>query len=314
MRKKIADLFRNKKVIGGCAAIALAVIVGSTALLQGPESIPELPVYTDPIMEVSVEEEETPLASKPKVTTTTNTKSSTTKYTMTKAAKKTQSVKRATVQKTSTRTATSATATITKKTTVTTKRVDKYKKNSKIRTRYTTVTTKVTTTKTPLPTPTPTPAKQGKYEVDVASIAPKADTRVLNAFKTLGFKVYVDSSVSCSGYFDARTRSITLKAADNTIYHELGHFLAFIAGNADTSASFKSVYASEKAKYTGVNKVYVTQNSSEYFAESFKDSILDAGTLQSSRPSTYQAIVAALNKVTTAQISLIQKLYAPVWA
>ena len=62
------------------------------------------------------------------------------------------------------------------------------------------------------------------------------DSRVLNAFTKLGFTVKVDSSVSYSGHFDARTRTITMKQMDDTIYHELGHFLAFMAGNMDTGS------------------------------------------------------------------------------
>ena len=85
---------------------------------------------------------------------------------------------------------------------------------------------------------------------------------------TEGFELIIDSSVSYSGYFNARTQSIRLKFEDDTIYHEMGHFLAFIAGNADTKDSFKAIYAAEKDKVTGANKNYVTQDSSEYFAES----------------------------------------------
>lgn len=36
-----------------------------------------------------------------------------------------------------------------------------------------------------------------------------------------------------------RHEPITLKQADETVYHELGHFLAFVAGNIDTSAAFQ---------------------------------------------------------------------------
>lgn len=66
------------------------------------------------------------------------------------------------------------------------------------------------------------------------------DSKVLNAYKKMGFTVTVDPGVSYAGYFDARTRSITLQNADDTIYHELGHYLAFIAGNVDKSSSFRS--------------------------------------------------------------------------
>ena len=66
-----------------------------------------------------------------------------------------------------------------------------------------------------------------------------------------------------------------MKQIDDSVYHELGHFLAFIAGNADKTASFQSIFAAEKANVTAFNKAYVTQNASEYFAESVKDYILN---------------------------------------
>lgn len=38
-----------------------AVVVGGTAIVQQGNEAPEFPSYTDPVMEVSIEEEETPL-------------------------------------------------------------------------------------------------------------------------------------------------------------------------------------------------------------------------------------------------------------
>lgn len=143
--------------------------------------------------------------------------------------------------------------------------------------------------------------------------APRMDSRVLSAFDKLGFKMNVDSTVSYAGYFDAKTRRIILRKEDQTVYHELGHFLAFVTGNIDKSASFNSVYAQEMSKYTGANKAYATQNSSEYFAESVKDYMLNAAELRSSRPQTYAAVEDALNKLTDAQIAKVQKIYGPVW-
>ncbi|RHA46319.1 hypothetical protein DW934_13650 [Blautia obeum] len=135
------------------------------------------------------------------------------------------------------------------------------------------------------------------------------DNRVLNAFTKLGFTVKVDSNVSYSGHFDARTRTITMKQMDDTIYHELGHFLAFMAGNMDTGSKFASVYSSEKGKVTGYNKAYVTQNASEYFAESVKDYMLNPGSLKAQRPNTYKAIGKALSMVTEQQIELYKGFY-----
>lgn len=149
---------------------------------------------------------------------------------------------------------------------------------------------------------------------NVASIAPKMDSRVLNAYTRMGFTVTVDPNAAYAGHFDARSRSITIQEADETIYHELGHFLAFIAGNVDQSSAFASVYNSEKAKFTGYNKAYATQNASEYFAESVKDYMLNGAALSSQRPNTYKAIQSALNTVTTARADAILKAYSSIWS
>ena len=95
--------------------------------------------------------------------------------------------------------------------------------------------------------------------------------------------------------------------------HELGHFVAFISGNTDQTAEFKAIFAQEKTLYTAFNKAYVTQNSAEYFAESFKDYTLNNSKLKSTRPKTYAAIKSALSKLTSAQIAKIQKIYGPLW-
>lgn len=323
MKKKIAKILSSKKFACGFAAVALTVIIGSAVVLQ--QSVPsvEMPVYdADPIMEVSLEEEAPPLGSAPKTTTKTTKKTTKKNVKLSRAATKTYSKKIPTTKKTTKKTTTSSTKKVTTQTTVSTAKTEKYTKKSKVKVVTTTVTTTVKTTTTKLTTTTAaavktssanTTAPKGKYEVSVAAAAPKADARVLNAFQTLGFKVYVDSSVSYSGLFDASARSITLKSQDDTIYHELGHFLAFIAGNADKTTDFKNIYAAEKNLYTGANKSYVTQNSAEYFAESFKNYTQSAGTLKSVRPKTYSAISAALNKVTTEQVTKVQKLYSVFW-
>ena len=139
------------------------------------------------------------------------------------------------------------------------------------------------------------------------------DSRVLNAFTKMGFTVIVDPSVSYARYFDGRSRTITLKVEDDTIYHELGHYLAFIAGNVDKNAAFASVYNSEKSKFTGVRKAYATQNASEYFAESVLEYTENPSVLKAQRPQTYEAITNALSKVTDAQVNKIMNVYKVIW-
>ncbi len=318
----------KKKAVAGCLAAAV-ILAGGFNVWQSSQ-VPEFPDYTDPVMETTITDDDTPLASKPKVTTktTSNTKTTKKNVKLKKAATKTYTKKLPTTQKKTTTTKkTNSNTTVKTLKTVKTATTQKYTKKSKtaVQTQKVTTTVQTTTTvqaaastgskATAVSTKTAESIKMdSKYTVsNVASIAPKMDSRVLNAYKKLGFTVTVDPSVNYGGYFNARSRSITLRYADDSIYHELGHFLAFIAGNVDKSSAFTAVYNSEKSKYTGINRSYATQNSSEYFADSVRDYILNPSTIKSQRPQTYAAITEALNKVTDDRIQKILTVYGPFW-
>ena len=337
--KKLTEWLANKKVVSSCAAIALAAVIGGVSLFSGAGETPEFPSYTDPIMETSIIEDETPLASQPKTTvkTTSSTKTIRKTVKLKKASKKSYTKKLKTKTKVTNKTNKSGNTTVDTKTTVVTKATAKYTKKSKKKVVTSKITTTVQTTTTQQvsianetavsTTSSGTSAaqataaasssqNQSKYEANVAnvaSVAGKMDNRVIAAYQQLGFKIVVDPSVNYSGYFDARSRSITMKQIDDSVYHELGHFLAFIAGNVDKTASFQSIFAAEKANVTAFNKAYVTQNASEYFAESVKDYILNNASLKSTRPQTYAAVQNALNQITDAQIAKIQKIYGAFW-
>lgn len=315
MKKKLADLFRNRKIAAGVTAIVLAVAVGSTAVVQQKSQIPELPSYTDPVLETTIEEEETPLASAPKVNTTTSKKTSSKKVTMKSAAKKTYTKTLPAESTTSRKTSETSGATVTTQTTVVKKSKEAYTKKSKVKVVTTETTTTVTTTTTAKAAAATTVSGNtvANGTVDVSKIAPKADSRVITAYRTLGFTVEVNSSVSYSGYFDARNQKITVKKADDTIYHELGHFVAFVAGNADQTAEFKAIFSQEKALYTAYNKSYVTQNSAEYFAESVKEFTLNPAALKSARPKTYEAVKEAMDKLTDDRVAKVKKVYSMIW-
>lgn len=147
----------------------------------------------------------------------------------------------------------------------------------------------------------------------IRTAAPKADNALLEAFDELGFTFKVDASYKYTGVFDARTRVIILRYNDDNVYHELGHFLAFVAGNYDVSSAFKDVYNREKSLYTGRNQAYILKNSSEYFAESYRDYVLNKSELKSQRPLTYGAIETALGRVTDIQIDKIRNYYSGIW-
>ena len=317
-KKSIKEFFRQKKVAAGCVAAAVIIAAGSFGINWQSQDAVVFPSYTDPVIETSLTGDDTPLASKPKVTTKkkTSTKTTKKKVKLKKASKKSYTKKLPTKHKTSTKTKKeNKTTTVRTKKVVKTATTEKYTKKSKQKVVTKKVTTTVTTTTTfantsAVSTSNTSTADSASYTVsNIASVAPRMDSRVLNAFTKLGFTVKVDSSVSYSGHFDARTRTITMKQMDDTIYHELGHFLAFMAGNMDTGSKFASVYSSEKGMVTGYNKAYVTQNASEYFAESVKDYMLNPGSLEAQRPNTYKAIEKALSMVTEQQIELYKGFY-----
>ena len=322
MKKKIVELLKKKKITAGLTAIVLAAAVGGTAIVQ-QNQVPELPSYTDPIMETTIEEDETPLASAPKVSTKTSKSTSTKKVTMKKAAAKSYTKSLPATSSTTKKTSETSSATVETKTTVVKKITEKYTKKSKVKVVTTDATTTVTITTTAKASAAGSAvtvaAASGNTgnsvtgTIDVGQYASKTDSRVLTAYRTLGFTAEVDPSVSYSGYYDTRNRKITLRKADETIYHELGHFVAFISGNTDQTAEFKAIYSQEKALYTAYNKSYVTQNSSEYFAESFKEYTLNPTALKAARPKTYAAVKAAVDKFTDDRITKIQKTYGPIW-
>lgn len=331
----LKSILNNNRAKGGIAALALAVIIGGAALISEPSEVAELPSFTEPIMEATLQEEETPLAAAPKVTKKTTKKTSKKTVKIAKAAKKTYTNKLPATTKTTTKNSTATdkannTITNTKvETQVVTAVTEKYTKKKKTKAVTTTTTTTVTTTVTTkaLATPTPAPTEQkaaasstttAAYVTTASKLAPKMNQNVLNAYETLGFKITVSPSVNYSGYYNTKDRMITLNARQleifpDTVYHELGHFVAFIAGNVDTKADFGAIYAAEKDKMTGVNKAYNSQNASEYFAESVKEYIVNPGALKSSRPKTYAAVESAIGKVTDSRVASAKKVYASIW-
>lgn len=324
-KMNLKNFLKKKKIAAGCVAAAALITAGSFAMVWQDSQVPELPNYTDPVVEQTITDDDTPLAAKPKVTTKTTKQTKTTKKNikLNKAATKTYTKNLPTTKKVSSKTTKkNQTTTVKTQTTVQTATSQKYTKKSKNVVQTQKVVTTVTTTTTVAAaqatsaktTAASANAKKEKYTVsNVASIAPKMNSKVLNAYTKMGFTVTVDPSVSYAGYFDARTRSITLQKQDDTIYHELGHYLAFIAGNVDKSSSFAAVYNSEKSKFTGVRKAYATQNASEYFAESVLNYVENPTALKKERPKTYEAVVNALAKVTDTQVNKIMTVYKVIW-
>lgn len=315
--QKMKETLRQISKKAGALVLATAIVLGGGTYVYNQQNpVPELVTYIDEDSVVQIQEDETPLAS-PKVTKSTKTTKSTKKISLKSASSRTYTQKGKTTTKKKTTKIKSAKKTVTTETVTVTSITNNYKKGSKINTQVTTVkttVTKTTVTNTAAPTTTRpiTPVTNGT--VAVTQIAPAADKRVLNAFQKLGFQVVIQSNVPYSGLFAADKATITLKQADADVaYHELGHFLAFIAGNVDRSSAFQQIFQNEKSKYTAYDKGYVLQNSEEYFAQSFRDYTKNPAALKASRPQTYAAIQQALSRVTDAQVANVLRIYGASW-
>lgn len=326
--KNLKNLFNSKRFVKTGSVLLAAVVLGAGAWsvdLSQRNEIPEFTTFVDLDDQISIGEDEVPLASAPKVSVKTKTtkkvvslkKKSSKTYTKKLKPKK---VKSPTITRKS-----KSTTTTTKKET-TTYVTEKYKKNSKKKTVLTTqkIKTTVTTVKKSAPKPTvqnpvnttvntadtQTVGKSSApYTVDAAVIASKLDARALKALQELKFTITIDGSASYAGYFDARSQSIILREESDTVYHEVGHFVAFLAGNVDMKPEFSAVYREEKDRFTGSRRVYAMQNPSEFFAETFREYTLNPAILKNTCPKTYEAISNALDKLTDGQISQMKMIY-----
>ena len=327
---------RNKLVRFGGIALAAAVLVTGT-WYTGQEtddlSIPQIVEYVDTEDgSIVIPEEEVPLATKPTVKVKKTTRRKVKKSKLKKKAKKTaKSTKRSKKSKTVKKE--NSKKKVATATTVLTTVVSATKKNSKVKTVTTTVETTVKTTTTNKPkrsssevaasanTATANTAASAAQStssdemqivsnVTVRSMAPRADANVLNAFENLEFKIEINPTSSYSGYFSVKAHNIILKkSSGDTIYHELGHFVGWLAGNVDTSSEFVAIYNKEKSALQSANYQYLTKSSAEYFAESYKDYVLSPQNLQSSRPQTYEFVKNAVSRITDARVTNIKSAY-----
>lgn len=243
-----------------------------------------------------------------KTTTTSSVKKSKKVVYLKNKVKKAITTKKVKIKK-KTRKYTQDNAQITKVTTTKTTTITKYK--GKIKTIITTV---KTTIKTTIKTTSTSAAKTTKASVGesltIDDLNGTVDPMVIKAFKTMKYEIVINGSVSYTGYFDGKNRRITLRSANKEyLLHELGHYVSFITGFKDSTAEFKSIYNKEASKFTGTNKAYVTQNSEEYFAESFRDFYTRPATLRSTRPETHAYIVKCIDSITDARISYINAIY-----
>lgn len=141
-----------------------------------------------------------------------------------------------------------------------------------------------------------------------------ADARVVNAFKELDFKVKFDKNMKYAGTFSVAKHAIILKKPSrfNTL-HEMGHFLSRLHDGADSTKEFKKIYKVEKKKYAGRKKSYVTKNSREYFAESFRQYTTWNKGLKKQRPKTYAYIDKMVKTITDEDIENMYEAYGWAW-
>lgn len=330
-KEMVKELFHRRTVKISSIMLAMMIAAGGFwAANQQGTVVPELVTFVDTEESLVIEEDEVPLAA-PKVTKSTKTTKKTKKIKMKKASKKTYTKAGKTTKKTKTKTTKNSKSETTTKTETQTNVTNKYKKGSKINTQVTTVKTTVTKTvvtkqnASAAATNTSSNANesslkkdaqstvQANGQISVKTAAPKLNSQVAAAYEKLHFTVEVNNTVAYSGKFSAKTQNIILKKADDTIYHEFGHFVAFAAGNADMTSEWKNIYNTERSLYTASNKAYVLSTASEYFAESFKEYTLDPGKLKAARPNTYAAIDAAVAKITDAQTTMIWNTYKSIW-
>ena len=249
------------------------------------------------------------------VTTTKTVKTKTIKKT-TKMAKKAQKTK-TTTSKPNTKvsnqqTVNTAAKKVSVNSVVTIRVLTCLKKGSRLKQTVTTIkTVKSTTTRMRVAKKADTYSAVKKTE-NIRDAAPLADNNVAEAFCRLGFQVMIDTTSSYAGRFDARGRQIILREEGSKhIYHELGHFLVFVSGAA--SSGFEDIYQLEKKKYTLSNKVYVTQDKDEFFAEAYSLFVINPVQLKKMCPQTYKAVKDAVALVTGERIAQIYSIYRSTW-
>jgi len=142
------------------------------------------------------------------------------------------------------------------------------------------------------------------YNTSLNSVAPKIDRRLMNAFNAAGLKVTVtDDNFGGEGVFSRKDGGLVLRSEhtnDGTAYHELGHFLADIAGV--TRSDMKDVYDKEREKFFGTFYMYANSSASEFFGESMKLFTENNDRMKKEMPQTYALIEKALNSINEEKI------------
>lgn len=211
-------------------------------------------------------------------------------------------------------------------TTVQTTQKTSTQKKSKVQTIKTTIVTTVKTTQTfgttsqssssvaSSVTSSGSSSSSGFAISKFSDIKGHVDSKVYNAFNDLGFELKINPSLSTTGVFSTKNHNIQLKRGQSSyLLHELGHFVSALKGRSgemiDESSEFTSIYKEEKSSYVGNNKAYVTQDSGEYFAESFRDYTENPSALKSQRPKTYKYISQMVSSISDTDVTAFRNAY-----
>lgn len=164
---------------------------------------------------------------------------------------------------------------------------------AKRKTVKTTITTKTTTKTTNLAT---------SGSADINQLKGIIDTRVINSFKKTGMTIETNprSSVlkGADGVFSPSRKRIYLKAnVDRVLVHEVGHFVAYRQGRADSTKEFQAIYKAEKNKFKGDNKKYAVSSNKEFFAECFKEYSMNKSSLKKNCPRSYKYIESVISRM-----------------
>lgn len=142
----------------------------------------------------------------------------------------------------------------------------------------------------------------------------KADSRVVNAFVDLGFKVKYDKNHDYAGTFSVGKHAIIMKSKNKMhILHEMGHFVSEINKSCGVSSKFKKIYKAEKKYYNGEQKKYIKSSSEEYFAQSFADYTASPSKLKKERPRTYKYVKAKVAAINQQAIDDMYNAYSWAW-
>ena len=142
----------------------------------------------------------------------------------------------------------------------------------------------------------------------------KADSRVVNAFVELGFTVKYNKNLGYAGVFSVADHAIHLKTRNKTnTLHEMGHFVSRLQNGADETSEFVKIYKSEKKKYNGTQKSYITKNSKEYFAQSFAEYTQNPSKLKKSRPKTYKYVKTQVDTIEQQDVDNMYSAYGWAW-